>query len=62
MKRKIIKIIKIKSTMKGDTWYSTSLAFFDEKVEVLETFAARVKIFVNIRNKMLIASPERLGP
>lgn len=48
--------------MKGDTCYSTSLAFFDEKVEVLETFAARVKIFVNIRIKMLIASPERLGP
>ena len=62
MKRKIIKIIKIKSTMKGDTSNSTSLAFFDEKVEVLETFAARVEIFVNIRIKMLIASPERLGP
>ena len=31
--------------MKGDTCYSTSLAFFDEKVEVLGTFAARLEIF-----------------
>lgn len=35
--------------MKGATCYSTSLAFFDEKVEVLETFAARVKIFVKLK-------------